>query len=91
MNTAFIQHEIKFTLYTVSTSLLLCTSMEVQASSVEDEAMPWYRRLVLYFARKQKVRIAMTWLSRLHRRLMRDRLGLPARGGPAPAKRTAER
>ncbi|RON09710.1 autotransporter outer membrane beta-barrel domain-containing protein [Pseudomonas brassicacearum] len=49
MNTAFIQHEIKFTLYTVSTSLLLCTSMEVQASSVEDEAMPWYQQDVPAF------------------------------------------
>lgn len=44
MNTSLIQHEIKITLYTVSTSLLLCTSMEVQASPTENEAMPWYQQ-----------------------------------------------
>ncbi|MFJ2362560.1 autotransporter domain-containing protein [Pseudomonas sp. NPDC087697] len=49
MNTSFIQHEIKVSLYTVSTSLLLCTSMEVQASSVEDETIPWYQQDVPAF------------------------------------------
>lgn len=49
MNTSLIQHEIKITLYTVSTSLLLCTSMEVQASPVEDEPIPWYRQDVPTF------------------------------------------
>jgi outer membrane autotransporter protein len=49
MNASLIQHEIKITLYTVSTSLLLCTSMEIQASSVEDEAVPWYRQDVPAF------------------------------------------
>lgn len=44
MNTAHFQHEIKITLYTVSTSLLLCTSMEIQASSAEDEAIPWFEQ-----------------------------------------------
>ncbi|ROM90587.1 autotransporter outer membrane beta-barrel domain-containing protein [Pseudomonas brassicacearum] len=44
MNTSLIQHEIKITLYTVSTSLLLCTSMEIQASSAEGEATPWYQQ-----------------------------------------------
>ncbi|TVT83573.1 autotransporter outer membrane beta-barrel domain-containing protein [Pseudomonas sp. H3(2019)] len=44
MSTSLIQHEIKITLYTVSTSLLLCTSMEIQASSVEDAAIPWYQQ-----------------------------------------------
>ncbi|EXF93179.1 autotransporter subunit beta [Pseudomonas fluorescens HK44] len=44
MNTSLIQHEIKITLYTVSTSLVLCTSMKVQASSVEDEVTPWYQQ-----------------------------------------------
>lgn len=44
MNTSHFQHEIKITLYTVSTSLLLCTSMEIQASSAEDEAIPWFEQ-----------------------------------------------
>ncbi|APC14362.1 autotransporter outer membrane beta-barrel domain-containing protein [Pseudomonas frederiksbergensis] len=49
MNTALIQHEIKITLYTVSTSLLLCTSMEVQASPVEEQPIPWYQQDVPAF------------------------------------------
>jgi len=44
MNTSHFQHEIKITLYTVSTSLLLCTSMKIQASSAEDEAIPWFEQ-----------------------------------------------
>ena len=50
MNTSLIQHEITVTLYTLSTSLLLCTSMEVVASSAEEEAIPWFRQDVPTFA-----------------------------------------
>ncbi|POA21917.1 autotransporter outer membrane beta-barrel domain-containing protein [Pseudomonas sp. FW300-N1A1] len=50
MNTSLHHHEFKLTLYTVSTSLLLCTSMEVQASSADDETTPWYRQDVPTFA-----------------------------------------
>ncbi len=50
MNTSLTQHEITITLYTVSTSLLLlCTSMEIQASPVEDEAIAWYQQDVPAF------------------------------------------
>ncbi|MBK5417596.1 autotransporter domain-containing protein [Pseudomonas sp. TH31] len=44
MKTSFTQQEIKITFYTVSGSLLLCSSMEVQAGPAEDDATPWYRQ-----------------------------------------------
>jgi hypothetical protein len=40
----------------------------------ESASLGW--RLIRYFAKKQKVRIALTWLSRAHRLLMRRRLGI---------------
>jgi hypothetical protein len=43
MKTSFTQQEIKITFCTVSSSLLLCSSMEVQAGPAEDDATPWYR------------------------------------------------
>ncbi|MFW0756887.1 autotransporter domain-containing protein [Pseudomonas sp. H11T01] len=49
MKTSFTSQEIKITLCTVSTSLLLCSSMEVQATSPEDESIPWYRQDVPVF------------------------------------------
>ena len=42
MKTSFTPQEIKVTLCTVSSSLLLCSSMEVQASPAEEETTPWY-------------------------------------------------
>lgn len=42
MKTSFTQQEIKVTFCTVSSSLLLCSSMEVQASPAEEETTPWY-------------------------------------------------
>ncbi|MEO8642059.1 autotransporter outer membrane beta-barrel domain-containing protein [Pseudomonas sp.] len=44
MKTSFTQHEIKVTFCTVSSSLLLCSTMEVQAGPAEYETMPWYRQ-----------------------------------------------
>ncbi|MGG7649135.1 MULTISPECIES: autotransporter outer membrane beta-barrel domain-containing protein [Pseudomonas] len=44
MKTSFTQQEIKVTFCTVSSSLLLCSSMEVQAGPAADEATPWYRQ-----------------------------------------------
>ncbi|RKS27708.1 MULTISPECIES: autotransporter domain-containing protein [Pseudomonas] len=44
MKTSFTQQEIKITFCTVSSSLLLCSSMEVQASPVEEDTAPWYRQ-----------------------------------------------
>lgn len=44
MKTSFTQQEIKVTFCTVSSSLLLCSSMEVQASPAEEETTPWYRQ-----------------------------------------------
>lgn len=44
MKTSFTQQEIKITFCTVSSSLLLCSSMEVQAGHAEDETAPWYRQ-----------------------------------------------
>lgn len=44
MKTPITPQEIKITLCVVSTSLLLCSSMEVQAASTEDESIPWYRQ-----------------------------------------------
>lgn len=42
MKTSFTHHEIKVTLCTVSTSLLLCSSMDVQASPAEVDSTFWY-------------------------------------------------
>lgn len=42
MKTSFTPQEIKVTFCTVSSSLLLCSSMEVQASPAEEETPPWY-------------------------------------------------
>jgi hypothetical protein len=53
-----------------------------------DESFPWHLRLTDYLARKIKVRIALTWLSRLHRRWVRSKLGIshgngkPSHGAP---------
>ncbi|RBH38981.1 autotransporter outer membrane beta-barrel domain-containing protein, partial [Pseudomonas sp. MWU13-2860] len=44
MKTSLTQQEIKITFCTVSSSLLLCSSMEVQASPVEEDMSPWYRQ-----------------------------------------------
>jgi hypothetical protein len=44
MKTSFTQQEIKITFCTVSSSILLCSSMEVQASPAEEETTPWYRQ-----------------------------------------------
>lgn len=44
MKTSLTQQEIKITFCTVSSSLLLCSSMEVQASPVEEDTSPWYRQ-----------------------------------------------
>ena len=49
MKSPITPQEIKITLCTVSTSLLLCSSMEVQAASTEDESIPWYRQDVPAF------------------------------------------
>lgn len=42
MKTSFTPQEIKVTFCTVSSSLLLCSSIEVQASPAEEETAPWY-------------------------------------------------
>ncbi|POF43949.1 autotransporter outer membrane beta-barrel domain-containing protein [Pseudomonas laurylsulfativorans] len=44
MKTSLTSQEIKITFCTVSISLLLCSSMEVQAATAEQEATPWYRQ-----------------------------------------------
>ncbi|MGH8385971.1 MAG: autotransporter domain-containing protein [Pseudomonas sp.] len=44
MKTSLTPHEIKVSFCTVSSSLLLCSSMEVQAQPNEEEATPWYRQ-----------------------------------------------
>lgn len=44
MKTSFTPQEIKITFCTVTSSLLLCSSMEVQASSAEDEPTLWYNQ-----------------------------------------------
>ncbi|RON52572.1 autotransporter domain-containing protein [Pseudomonas frederiksbergensis] len=46
MKTSFTPHEIKITVCTVSSTLLLCSSMDVQADPAEDETAPWYRQEV---------------------------------------------
>ncbi|MBF6036282.1 autotransporter outer membrane beta-barrel domain-containing protein [Pseudomonas sp. P155] len=43
MKTPITPHEIKITFCTVSSSILLCSSMEAQAGSAADETTPWYR------------------------------------------------
>ena len=47
MKTSLTPQEIKIILCTVSASVLLCSSMEVQASPAEDEAQRWYRQDLL--------------------------------------------
>lgn len=42
MKTSFTQQEIKVTFCTVSSSILLCSSMEVQAAPTEEDTTPWY-------------------------------------------------
>ncbi|VVM64355.1 hypothetical protein PS662_01470 [Pseudomonas fluorescens] len=42
MKTSFTPQEIKVTFCTVSSSLVLCSSMELQASPAEEETAPWY-------------------------------------------------
>lgn len=42
MKNSLTQQEIKVTICTVSSSLLLCSTMEVQASPAEEAATPWY-------------------------------------------------
>jgi len=44
MKTSFTRQEIKVTFCTVSSSLLLCSSLDVQAGSTEDDSTPWYRQ-----------------------------------------------
>ncbi|UZE26311.1 autotransporter outer membrane beta-barrel domain-containing protein [Pseudomonas sp. B21-056] len=44
MRTSLRPQEITTTFYTVSTSLLLCSSMEVMAWPVEQSSQPWYDR-----------------------------------------------
>ncbi|RON48140.1 autotransporter domain-containing protein [Pseudomonas frederiksbergensis] len=46
MKTSFTPQEIKITVCTVSSTLLLCSSMEVKAGPAEDDASPWYRQEV---------------------------------------------
>lgn len=43
MKISITPHEIKITFCTVSSSILLCSSMEAQAGSAADETTPWYR------------------------------------------------
>ncbi|KII29550.1 autotransporter outer membrane beta-barrel domain-containing protein [Pseudomonas fluorescens] len=43
MKTSITPHEIKITFCTVSSSILLCSSMEAQAGPAADETTPWYR------------------------------------------------
>ncbi|MFZ3283743.1 autotransporter domain-containing protein [Pseudomonas sp.] len=43
MKISFTPHEIKITFCTVSSSILLCSSMEAQASPAADETTAWYR------------------------------------------------
>lgn len=44
MKTSLTSQEIKITFCTVSSSLLLCSSMEAQAGPAADETSPWYRQ-----------------------------------------------
>ncbi|MBK5395801.1 autotransporter outer membrane beta-barrel domain-containing protein [Pseudomonas sp. TH39(2020)] len=63
MKTSFTQQEIKVTFCTVSSSLLLCSSMEVQAGPAEDVTLPWYRQDVPVMA-LPAVTIAAPYLGR---------------------------
>jgi len=49
MKTSRTHHEITITLCTVSSSLLLCSTLEVQAQPADDEILPWYREDVPAF------------------------------------------
>ena len=49
MKTPRTHHEITLTLCTVSSSLLLCSSMEVRAQPADDQTLPWYRENVPAF------------------------------------------
>ena len=44
MRTSLPPLEIKVTFYTLSSSLLLCSSVGAQAGPIEDETLPWYRQ-----------------------------------------------
>lgn len=44
MKTSLTPQEMKVTFCTVSSSLLLCSSMEVQASPAQEDTTPWYRQ-----------------------------------------------
>ncbi|MCA4963367.1 autotransporter outer membrane beta-barrel domain-containing protein [Pseudomonas sp. Y24-6] len=44
MRTSLPPLEIKATFYTLSSSLLLCSSVGAQAGPAEDETLPWYRQ-----------------------------------------------
>jgi hypothetical protein len=44
MKTSFTQQEIKVTFCTVSSSILLCSTLETQAAPAEEETLPWYRQ-----------------------------------------------
>jgi len=49
MKTSFNQQEIKVTFCTVTSSLLLCSTLETQAGPTEEEIAPWYRQDVPAF------------------------------------------
>ena len=44
MKTSLTSQEIKVTFCTVSSSLLLCSSIELLAATAEQETTPWYRQ-----------------------------------------------
>jgi outer membrane autotransporter protein len=44
MRTSVTQQEIKVTFCTVSSSILLCSTLEAQAAPAEEETLPWYRQ-----------------------------------------------
>ncbi|MGW8466451.1 autotransporter domain-containing protein [Pseudomonas sp. CLCA07] len=44
MKTSFTQQEIKVTFCTVTSSILLCSTLEAQAGPTEEETAPWYRQ-----------------------------------------------
>ncbi|MGV8917268.1 MAG: autotransporter domain-containing protein [Pseudomonas sp.] len=43
MKTSMTPQDIKLAVYTVSTSILLCSTLEVQAAPAEDDPIPWER------------------------------------------------
>lgn len=61
MKTSFTQQEIKVTFCTVSSSLLLCSSLEVQAAPAEEETTPWYDQQVPVLSLPA---VATTWPGR---------------------------